>query len=69
MVRLWPIEDTTVLRRIAPGDGTDADQGGHHGSPAGGLVRLQALEERAVLRRDASHGGLSDPAARGPAAS
>jgi hypothetical protein len=51
VVRLRRLEDPAVLRRLTQRHRLGAEEGGHHRGKDGGLVRLQAHQERAVLRR------------------
>lgn len=51
MVRLRAVGEPAVLRRITQGDGNVAAEDGFEAVGNGGVVRMQAFEDSAVLRR------------------
>jgi hypothetical protein len=46
---VWPIEKPAILRRITRGDRPGAEKGRDYRGENGGVVRVQTLEEYAVL--------------------
>jgi hypothetical protein len=52
VVRLWPFKDPALLRWLPRGHGNLSHSDHHRQTEDGGLVRLQAVPEAPVLRRD-----------------
>ena len=59
VVRVRPVKEPAVLRRFAQRHRFHAETGGHCRSQNRCVVRVQAFEERAILRREPQPAGLN----------
>ena len=53
MVRVRPVKEPALLRRVTQGNGPGTEEDGDYRSPDSSLVRLQAFKDHAVLRWNA----------------